>query len=123
MTCESDVPIALGAGLDGGSAQQIETRRGILKGAEIWNLPLLQRLLKDARFAIHQTRVAREPIAAEHDVVLRPILRESGSFRSLSFLSKNAGHEGEKQRAHCNDTMNRPTLHSSLRKYIGLRPL
>ena len=52
--------------------------------------------MQNTRFPVYQVRVQGERIAAEHDMALGPILRNSGVPGNRRFLSGHARYESEK---------------------------
>ena len=68
-----------------------------MEDIRIRSLPTLYGLMQNARFPINQIRAPGERIAAEHDVVLGPVLRNSGVPRRTTFLSKDTRHKYEKR--------------------------
>jgi len=62
--------------------------------------------MQNTRFPVHYVRVQDERIAAEHDMVMGPIMRNSGVPGSSRFLSGHARHESEKHHtAHRNSNI------------------
>ena len=60
------------------------------KTSRIRSLPALHRLMQNTRLPVNQFRMQGERIAAEHDMALRPILRNSGM--PGSWRVPDAGH-------------------------------
>ena len=89
MARQELVPIAVDAGFFYGSGERL----GSIEGAKIRNLPTLHRLMQNARLPVDQLRVLGEPIAAEHDMVLGPVLRNSDVLGSTRLLSAHTRHK------------------------------
>jgi hypothetical protein len=109
----------VGAGVVRGSRQELDTVEDI----RIRSLPTLYGLMQDARFPINQIRAPGERIAAEHDMVLRPVLRNSGVPRRSTFLRADTRHKYEKRHTHSNSnsSTSMPWLHSYLRLRLNCR--
>jgi len=97
---------------------------GTAEDTRIRSLPTLHRLMQNARFPVNQVRVPGECIAAENDMVLGPVLRNSGVPRNGGFLSAHTRHKSEKHHTpHCsgNSRIRMPRFHSYLRLRFDCR--
>ena len=77
--------------------------------------------MQNTRFPVNQIRVQGKRIAAEHEMALGPVLRNSDVPRSNRFLSAHIRHESEKHYTpHRNSNIKMRWLHSYLRwQWIG----
>src|SRR5258708_5935927 len=94
-----NVPIAVETRLSRNGGHGI----GSVEDTRIRSLPTLHRLMQNTRLPVHEVRMQGERIAAEHDLALGPVLRNSDVAGSGGSPSGNTRPDSEKHHTpHCN---------------------
>src|SRR5258708_40037840 len=108
-----NVPIAVETRLSRDGGHGI----GSVEDTRIRSLPTLHRLMQNTRFPVHEVRMQGERIAAEHDLALGPVLRNSDVAWTRGSLSGHTRHDsGKHHTPHCNCKIKRiPLFHNYLR--------